>query len=102
MAMNWEERKILKQIQQQNNHNHSRNNHNNNRNNYKQAILLEQEKRQLNQQNNNYSTNNEQSDWLLALYWIKVDKLEMINGYDMEWYKIWKNLKRMNWGNGQQ
>ena len=47
-------------------------------------MLLEQEQQQLNQQNNINPTNNEQINWLLALYWIKADKLEIINGYGME------------------
>ena len=47
-------------------------------------MLLEQEQQQLNQQNNINPTNNEQTNWLLALYWIKVDELEIIDGHGME------------------
>ena len=29
---------------------------------------------------------------MLTLYLIKVDELEIINGYGIEWYRIWKKL----------
>ena len=31
---------------------------------------------------------------MLTLYLIKVDELKIINGYGIEWYKIWEKLNK--------
>ena len=86
MVINWKKRKESELTQQQKNNQRSSSNPNNSTktNIIKQAttattIRLTRRTRQLTEQY--LSTNNKQTNWLLALYWINVNHLEIIDGH---------------------